>query len=192
MNEANDCYMSNNQFQSYTKKVDELVQRVTTLPDSEARRAALELLQSVMDLHGAGLARMVEVLSTGDAGRASLAKLGEDPLICGLLVLYGVHPAALEDRVKRALGNIRPQLHKLGASVELVVVGEGVVRLKVEGQVQGFSSEKLKTAVEQVVLEAAPEISDIVFEGLISPNFIPVQMIQPALNEEKSYEESAA
>lgn len=184
--------MNNDQFQSYTKKVDELVQRVTALPDSEARRAALELLKSVMDLHGAGLARMVEALSADDAGRASLAKLGEDPLICGLLVLYGVHPLGLEDRVKRALENIRLQLHKLGASVEVVMVGDGAVRLKIEGKVQGFSPEKLKTAVEQVILEGAPEVSDIVFEGLISPNFVPVQMIQPALKEETSYEESAA
>lgn len=183
--------MNNDQFQSYTKKVDELVQRVTALPDSEARRAALELLQSIMDLHGAGLARMVEVLSD-DAGRPSLAKLGEEPFICGLLVLYGVHPVTLEDRVKRALENIRPQLHKLGASVELAVVGNGIVRLRVEGQVPGFSSEKLKTAVEQVILESSPEISEIVFEGLMSPNFIPVQMIQPALKEETNYEESAA
>jgi Fe-S cluster biogenesis protein NfuA len=184
--------MNNQQFQSYTKRVDELVERVSVLPDSEARTAALELLQSVMDLHGAGIARIVEVLSAGDAGRGSLAKLGEDPLISGLLVLYGVHPVAVEDRVKRALEKIRPQLRKLGAGAELLAVSDGVVRLKIENAASSSSAEKLRAATQQAILEAAPEISDIVFEGLVSPNFIPVEMIQPALKEETTYEESAA
>jgi Fe-S cluster biogenesis protein NfuA len=184
--------MNNDQFQSYTKKVDQLVERVTALPDSEARTTALELLQSVMDLHGACISRIVEVLLAGGTGHASLAKLAEDPLICGLLVLYGVHPVPLEDRVKHALERIRPQLHKLGGSVAFLAVGDGTVRLKIENQTQGFSSEKLKTAIEQVILETAPEITEIVFEGLMSPNFIPVGMIQPVSKEETNYEESAA
>ena len=85
-----------------------LVQRVSALADEDARTTALELLQSMMDLHGAVVSRIVEVLDASEAGRTSLAKLGNDPLVCGLLVLYGVHPVALEERVARAVESAPP------------------------------------------------------------------------------------
>ena len=95
--------MNNNEFQARTEQIDRLVQRVTAFKDDDARTTSLELLQSMMDLHGAAMERVVELLAeSGEAGRSSLAKLGNDPLICGLLVLYGIHPVALEERVSRA------------------------------------------------------------------------------------------
>src|SRR6185437_12929316 len=96
--------MNNSEFQAQTEHINRQVQRVSEIQNEDARAAALDLLQSVMDLHGAVISRVVEVLSgSGDAGRNSLAKLGSDPLICGLLVLYGVHPLPLEERVGRAV-----------------------------------------------------------------------------------------
>ena len=80
--------------------------------DAGARTTSLELLQSVMDHHGAVVSRMVELLDASETGRTSLAKLGSDPLVCGLLVLYGVHPVALSDRVARAVELAGPQLRK--------------------------------------------------------------------------------
>ncbi len=104
------------------------------LRDEEARTTALELLQSMMDLHGAVISRIVEVLNSSEAGRASLAKLGCDPLVCGLLVLYGVHPVALEDRVARAVESVRPQLRKHGGSAELIAIADDVVRVKIQSR----------------------------------------------------------
>jgi Fe-S cluster biogenesis protein NfuA len=185
--------MNNDQFQDYTKRVDELVQRVTALPESEARTLALELLQSVMDLHGVVVSRIVELLSSdSDAGRKSLGNLGEDPLVCGLLVLYGVHPAGTEERIRRAIERLRPQLQKFEARVEFVGVAGGTVRLKAQSEGHGFLDEKLKSAIEQAVLEAAPEAIEVVTEGLRPAGFVPANMIQPAIQkEERIYEESA-
>jgi Fe-S cluster biogenesis protein NfuA len=188
--------MNSNEFQAYTEQVEQAVQRVSSISDEDARTKALELLQSMMDLHGAAMARVVEVLSDGgDAGRNSLAKLGGDPLICGLLVLYGIHPVALADRVTRAIEKVRPQVQKQGGSVELVEVEEAVVRVKLQtsGQGCGSSPDALKSAVEQAILEAAPEVVDLVIEGLPSSTsgFVPLNAIQPATKEEKRYEESA-
>jgi len=72
------------------------VERVNSISDEGARTTSLELLQSLMDLHGAAMFRVVELLTGSEGGRASLTKLGDDPLICGLLVLYGIHPLPLE------------------------------------------------------------------------------------------------
>ena len=56
------------------------MERVNDIADDDARTTALELMQSLMDLHGAGLSRIVEVLAdSGESGRNSLAKLGAIP-----------------------------------------------------------------------------------------------------------------
>ncbi len=193
--------IASNEFQAHTERIEQLVQRVSGLADDEARTTALELLQSMMDLHGAVLSRVVEVLNAGEAGRASLAKLGCDPLVCGLLVLYGVHPVALEDRVARAVENVAPQLRKHGGSAELVGIADAVVRVKIQssGHGCGSSADALKGTVEQAILEAAPEVIQVVVEGAPSTaaGFVPLNLIQPAViqtaaKEEKTYEESAA
>jgi Fe-S cluster biogenesis protein NfuA len=149
-----------------------------------------------MDLHGAVVSRIVEVLDSGETGRASLAKLGSDPLVCGLLVLYGVHPVSLEDRVRNAVESVRPQLYKNGGSAELLEIADAIVRIKIESSGHGCGStpEKLKATVEQAILEAAPEVVEIAVEGIPSTSvgFVPVNLIQPAMKEENNYEESAA
>ena len=197
------------EFQAHTEQIDRLVQRVMALTDDDARNTALELLQSVMDFHGVVASRIVEVLSAGEAGRTSLAKLGSDPLICGLLVLYGIHPIPLEERIRQALEKARPQLQKHGGSVELLGISDAVVRVNVHsaGHGCGSSPDAIKQKVEQAILEAAPEVVEIVVEGLPAREgkFIPLQAIQPAngeaaatamippaKKEERAYEESTA
>jgi Fe-S cluster biogenesis protein NfuA len=190
--------MNNSEFQSRMEHIEQVVQRVNALSDADARSTALELLQSLMDLHGAVLARLVELMGeAGEPGRALLAKLGSDPLICGLLVLYGVHPVDMEKRVRRALEEVQPRLKKQGGEVELTGISDAVVRVKIQssGQGCGSSPDALQQTVEQAILEAAPEVVKmIVAESAASANsgFVPLNMIQPATKEENTYEKSAA
>lgn len=190
--------MNDSEFTARTAEIERLVERVSGLPEGEARTTALDLLQSLMDLYGSAMSRMVELLSdSGEAGRSSLAKVSSDPLICGLLVLYGIHPVALEDRVNSAIEKARPQLHKQGGSVTLIGLTDGVVRLSIQSSGHGCHSspEALQNIVDQAIREAAPEVVEIVAEG-VSSGFVPVNMIQPAVKEEvkeeKEYEKSAA
>lgn len=176
--------MNNGEFQTQTQRIEQLVQRATALQDAEARTTALELMQSLMDLHGSVVTRIVELLSeSGDAGRNSLTKLGSDPLICGLLVLYGIHPVSFEDRVKHAIEKLGAELHKQAASVKLLSITDSTVHVKIEMQTHGFASspEKLKLAIEHAILEAAPEVVEIIAEGVPLSGFIPLNMIQPAM-----------
>ena len=130
--------MNNGEFQAHAEQVERMVQRATEISDDTARTTALELLQSTMDLYGAVMSRIVELLSeSGEAGRNSLAKLGSDPLVCGLLVLYGIHPLELKQRVTRAIEKVRPQVAKQGGSVELIEVSETAVRVKVSSSGNG-------------------------------------------------------
>jgi Fe-S cluster biogenesis protein NfuA len=185
--------MDNNEFQAHTQRVEKLVQRVSALPDENARAAALELLQAVMDFHGATLSRIVELLSGSEVYRVSLAKLATDPLICGLLVLYGIHPLPLEQRVTEGIEKLRSQLQKQGAEVELLEVGNERVRVRVQSRTHGLaaSPEKLRHAVEQAILEAAPEIAHVTIEGIAPAGFVPLDQVQ-TVTKENVYEESTA
>ena len=187
--------MNSSEFQAHTEAIERLVRHVNALRDEDARATALELLQWLLDLHGAAFSRIVEVLTNaGEAGRASLAKLGSDPLLCGLLVLYGVHPLSVEARVARAVEKVGPQLHKQGGSAELLSIADACVRVRIHssGHGCGSSPDALKRTLEQAILEAAPEIVELIAEGATSSAFVPLNMIQPPVKEEKKYEESTA
>ncbi|MEE4543919.1 hypothetical protein V2S66_18310 [Streptomyces sp. V4-01] len=60
-----------------------------------------ELVRALMDFYGAGLARVVALLS-GRSGNP-LGALLDDETAAGLLVLHGLHPDDLQVRVERAL-----------------------------------------------------------------------------------------
>jgi Fe-S cluster biogenesis protein NfuA len=183
-------------FQSHAARIEQMVERVNGLTDADARATALDLLQSVMDLHGTVVSRIVEVLDATETGRTSLAKLGADPLVCGLLVLYGVHPVPLEERIARAVEAAAPQLRKQGGTAELLGISDAVVRLKLQSSGHGCHSslDALKGTVEQAILEAAPEVLEILVEGApaSASGFVPLNLVQPATREETTYEKSAA
>jgi Fe-S cluster biogenesis protein NfuA len=184
--------MDNNDFQARTQQVERLLQRVNALADENARATALELLQAVMDLHGAAMSRIVELLSGSEAYRAPLLRLATDPLVCGLLVLYGIHPMALSERMAQAIDKLRPQLQKHGASVELLEIADDAVRVKVQTRAPGLAAalEKITQAVEQSILEAAPEVTRVSIEGVAPSGFVPLNQLQ-TVTKEKAYEESA-
>jgi Fe-S cluster biogenesis protein NfuA len=212
MSEKHTGEITSNEFQAQTEHINQLVERVNSIPDESARTTSLGLLQSMMDLHGAAMSRVVDLLTGSEAGRALLTKLGDDPLICGLMVLYGIHPLTLEERVARAVEKVRGQLHKQGGSVELTGIIDSVVQVKIEssGHGCGSSADAFKRTVEQAILECAPEVAEVQAPGLMAPatGFVSLETLQassahPTANlptakqasvvkEEKKYEESAA
>jgi Fe-S cluster biogenesis protein NfuA len=133
-----------------------------------ARERSEELVRLVADLYGAGLERMLDVLH--DAGRlddAALAALAGDELVSGLLLVHGLHPYDVGERVAAALDSVRPFLGSHGGDVEyLGIDDEGVVKLALLGSCDGCpsSSVTLKLAVETAVLTAAPEVTGIVVD----------------------------
>lgn len=160
--------IEDNGFQQRIKKIDGLVRKIESMPDEQARAVALELFQSIMDLHGAGLERMMSVaFDAGDGGRRIIDRFAADDLISSLLLLYGLHPADLESRVIAALDKVRSLLRSHGGNVELLGIDEGVVRLRLEGRCKGCgsSAQAIKVSVEEAVYDAAPDMSALHVEG---------------------------
>lgn len=186
--------MEESQFQQYAANLEQAVERVNSISDKGARAIGMDLMQSLMDLHGAALTRIVELLMEGgEHGQASLVKLGADPLVCGLLVLYGVHPVSLEDRVRQAIESVTPQIQKLGGSARLLSMTDGKVELSIESSSQGCHSspDALLKVVEQAIRGLAPEIAEISNKGQQS-NFVSLSQLQPVASKEQNYEKSTA
>src|SRR5262245_29997981 len=73
-------------------RIDALVQQLRA-SDSELTAGALELLQIVMDLHGAALDRLMEIVAeSGDAGWHLIESFGRDETVGNILLLHGLHP----------------------------------------------------------------------------------------------------
>jgi Fe-S cluster biogenesis protein NfuA len=78
----------------------------------------------------------------------------------------------LADRVTQALDEVRPYLATHGGDVELLGVGEdGVAHLRLKGSCSGCPSSAitLKSAVEEAIHKAAPDVEDIVAEDDPAP-----------------------
>lgn len=159
-------------FQKRVQQIGELVKELDTVADPVARTASKQLVQSLMDLHGTGLERILEIVfQSGEAGGGVIDELGRDPLVSSLLILYGLHPEELQTRVERKLEQIVSKLHKMGAEARLVDVNGGDVRLRVSVDTHacGSTARTVRTTVEEEIYNAAPDLTSIVIEGLEEP-----------------------
>jgi Fe-S cluster biogenesis protein NfuA/nitrite reductase/ring-hydroxylating ferredoxin subunit len=144
------------------------IEQLLTATDSAgpvARERAEELVRLVVDLYGAGLERLLEVVyDAGALGDQVLDRLAADDLVSGLLLVHGLHPYGVEDRIARALDDVRPYLGSHGGDVELLDVSDdGVVRLRMLGSCDGCPSSAvtLQLAVEGAITAAAPEVTAV-------------------------------
>lgn len=155
------------EFRIKTERVEELAAKLDTSGDPEVRATALDLVKSVIELHGAALQRMVDSLSRTAAGEAALAEALNEDLVASMLLLHGLHPDDIETRVLRGVEKVRPYLKSHGGDVELASVRDGIVRLVLHGTCGSCpsSSLTLKNAVEDALFDAAPDIVEIVAEN---------------------------
>jgi len=170
--------------QQRLQKIEALVQTIESAADPRVRAGAVELMQSLMELHGAGIKRMMEIVfETGAVGGGIIDRFADDDLASSLLLLYGLHPLDIETRVMQALDKVRPYLRSHGGNVELLGVSDTIVGLRLQGSCNGCASSAmtLKLAIEEAVYEAAPDVTGLEVEGVVgeSPRSSLVQL-EPA------------
>ena len=158
--------MDDTQARELVARVEGLLADVDTLTDPAGRQKALEAIAALVDLYGEGLGRVVEHVAEADQGELRQALAG-DELVAHLLLLHGLHPVPVADRVREALASVRPYLDSHGGDVELLAIADSVVRLRLEGSCNGCPSSTvtLKNAIENAIRDAAPEVEEIVAEG---------------------------
>ena len=151
-------------------RIELLLTELRSAADQAVAERAEELVRLLMELYGAGLERVVELVAEGTGPDADpLAPLTGDPLVASLLVLHGLHPVPLEERIHAALEGVRPYLGSHAGGVRyLGVDDDGVVHIRLEGSCDGCASSTItvKYAIENAIMAAAPEVVGIDAEGV--------------------------
>jgi Fe-S cluster biogenesis protein NfuA len=153
------------------RRIETLVRRLELISNREDREAAQALMEAILELHGAGLERMMDIVfDSGESGNSAIRRLAGDGLVSSLLVLHGLHPDDIETRVIHALG-------KTHGNAELLGVFEGVVRVRLTGSGCG-----LRDGVETALREAVPDAVEIIVEeSLPTNNFVPLSSLGNAV-----------
>jgi Fe-S cluster biogenesis protein NfuA len=155
------------EFKAQTDRVEKLAARLELANDPEIRATALELVQSVIELHGAALQALIDRCVATPEGEHILNEALQDDLVSSMFLLHNLHPDDLETRVLRGIESVRPYLQSHGGDCELAGVDNGVVRLLLHGSCGSCpsSSLTLKNAVEEALFQAAPDIKEIIAEN---------------------------
>jgi Fe-S cluster biogenesis protein NfuA len=155
-------------FREDIQRIGGVVQEIESIADPAVRAATKNLVQSLMDLHGAALEKALDIVAeAGEPGMNIIDRLGRDSLVSSVLILYGLHPEDLETRVVKAVDKVRPTLRKQGCEVELIGVNDGAIRLRVEtgSHTCGSTAKTLQATLEGAMYDAAPDLTSLVIEG---------------------------
>ena len=148
-------------FERRLELIERSVGEIEASPDAGLRATAQQLVQAVLELHAESLERLLGIVhGSGDAGRDIIDRLGRDGLVSKLLLLHSLHPLSLDDRVIRALENVRPALRSQHGDVELLGIVEASVRVRVVGNAA------VAAVIERAILDAAPDVAGIEMDGV--------------------------
>jgi hypothetical protein len=176
---------SEKEFQEKMRQLGTLVGELDQMPGGGSKVAVRELVQLLMEVHRTGLERIMELVfqaGTGASGGAIIDRLGQDPIVRNLLLLYSLHPDDLETRVLRALDVARARLRKLDGRVDLVSFHEGAVQLRLHtsGHSRGSTIKDLRAIVEGAIYDLAPDVTSLTIlapEEESSSGFVPLQSL---------------
>lgn len=144
-----------------------LIRKLENLADPEARTTAAELIRTVLDLHRRALGQIVKELNHIQFGPEFLDKIARDPLVSNVLLLHGLHPVRIQARVSAGLERIEPYWKSAGYDLKMVEVGGANLQIqfqKLRGG--GESTPALRSLIENAILNAAPEVENLMIEGL--------------------------
>jgi Fe-S cluster biogenesis protein NfuA/nitrite reductase/ring-hydroxylating ferredoxin subunit len=151
------------------KHIQEWVEKIQQLPDSDAREMLEECLSSVLSFYGHGLERILRVIDErGADGEKVREALLADAGITGLLLIHGLHPIPLEKRLATALEKVRPYMQSHGGDVALVSLEDDRAVLRLEGHCKTCPSSTvtLELAVRTAIEEACPDLIDYEVQGI--------------------------
>ena len=154
---------------AHGERLQKLLAEVEALPYPGARELIQDCMESVLGFYGAGLKRILQVVSEdGPEGIKVFRDLIRDDVVKGLLLIHDLHPLDLEARLLEALDKVRPYLKSHGGNVELTSLENGVARLRLQGTCQrcASSSVTLDLAIRHAIEQACPDLVYFEVEGL--------------------------
>ena len=166
--------MSNQDAEAAGERVEALLAALRSQAGPQAAATAEELVSCLVELYGAGLARITEIVAESEP--ELMAKLVADPLVESLLLVHDLHPLDTSARVRRAVEEVLPQLGSHAGEVEyLGLDDQGVLRLRLTQG--GCSADTVRDLIEKAVAAAAPEAAGVGIELVAPPAELPLLQI---------------
>jgi Fe-S cluster biogenesis protein NfuA len=163
------------------ERVEALLAGLGSQAGPQVAATAEELVSCLVELYGAGLAEMVRIIGEdAEAGPRLMARLAADPLVESLLLLHDLHPLPVEDRVRRAIETVMPQLGAHAGQAALAGLDEaGVILIRLELSAHGRQAHarQVQETLEQAVTAAAPEAAGVSFDVVTAAPELPVLQI---------------
>ena len=162
------------EFQQQAKSIEALVTKLENAADPAVRNAGRDLVQALMELHGAGLERLLEIVrEVGDPGRTIIDQFSRDELVRSVLLLYGLHPQDLRTRVVQALESTRAFFKSHGGEAELISIDDAgvvTVHFRAKSGSCGSTASSLRSTLEAAIQDTAPDASSIVIKDTSPPS----------------------
>jgi Fe-S cluster biogenesis protein NfuA len=152
------------------ERVQDLLGSLDEIADPVAQARVQELVGTVLELYGAGLERILGVIADAGVGALNIRNaLLDDGIVASLLLIHGLYPVPLEERIAEAVESVRPFLASHGGGVEILSVEDGVARLRLQGSCNGCpaSASTLEHALKEAIDEAAPDLLALEVEGAV-------------------------
>jgi hypothetical protein len=147
-------------------QVDRTVARIEELLEDAVGGPAEELVRLLMQLYGAGLAKVAEVLKNSEYAE----ELADDKLVGSLFLLHDLHPVDAETRLRRALSRLE---RAFGSHFQLEGISENVARIRIEKNSAPLPN-GIAEVIERAALDAAPDLEGVVVEGLPAKSLVQI------------------
>jgi Fe-S cluster biogenesis protein NfuA len=163
------------------EKIEALLDELRSNAGPQVAETAEELVSCLVELYGAGLAEIVKIVGTDEAGPRLLAGLAADPLVESLLLVHDLHPLDIGARAQRAIDQVLPQFGSHAGQVTyLGIDDQGVIHLRMEaaaGHGCGSGPDAVRAALEEAVTGATPDAAGVDVDVVEAPAELPLLQI---------------
>jgi len=157
------------ELQQSVQQVVGLVRQLDEISDPAARSSARQLIQVLLELHGAVLERMLEkTFQRGEFGSSLIDEFGSDALVGSVLAFYGLHPQELNTRVIACVEKLRSKYARQGIGIEIAALLADKLHLKVSpgAHTCGSTAAAIKAEIADSIYTVAPDIGSLEISGL--------------------------
>ena len=175
------------------QRVEALVETVQRTADPSVRAATQELVEAILDLHGAGLDRMLEIVNgvADDGGRDDRSlhprRARRQPAAAPRTAPGGLRHAGAQGGRARS----GRRCNRRAAPIELLSIEEGVVRLRLSRSGHGCSgSTALQQTIRAAFYEAAPDLQRLEIDEVTEPApvaVVPLSSLRRKLDRHRSH-----
>jgi len=149
-------------FEQRFARVEGLLAELSQAKDPMLERVTREVLATVLELHRRGLERTLEIAAREQPVREALAR---DARVSAMLLLHGLHPVALSDRVERTVDTLRERFRAKIASVSIESRSAAVlIRVVPASSACASTRSALQKDCEEALLVAVPDAESVSVE----------------------------